>query len=175
MRRKRFILIFAGGVLWAVWLSRESISPPGSQPPPAALAERAVIKQPTALEKLLEGYGDPSTPPVEDLRKLHRAIAGYFSVVKDTSRFPIGGNADLAAALRGENANREVFVAGGHSVFSSDGLLIDRWDTPLVVHPEAWGRLELRTAGPDKTAYTDDDLVLTPDGIRPEGTPSLTR
>lgn len=123
---------------------------------------------PTASERLLEGYADPATPPLEDLRKLHRVLTGYFSVVKDASRNPIGGNADLAAALRGENPNRTVFVHPGHAVFSPDGLLRDRWDTPIVVHPEGWRRIELRSAGPDRTPYTADDLILSPAGHRAE-------
>ena len=133
-----------------------------SQPPPVRPVE------PTAPERLLEGYADPATPPIEDLRKLHRVLSGYFSVVKDASRNPIGGNADLAAALRGENPNRTVFVHPGHAVFSPDGLLRDRWDTPIVVHPEGWRRIELRSAGPDKTPYTADDLILNPAGHRVE-------
>ena len=121
---------------------------------------------PTPSERLLEGYADPSAPPIEDLKKVQRVVAGYFSVVKNSSRFPIGGNADLAAALRGENPNRETYVPEGHPVFSNDGLLVDRWGSPLVVHPEAWTQLELRSAGPDKIAYTSDDLVLKPTGTQ---------
>ena len=124
---------------------------------------------PTAAEVLLEGYGNPSTPPIEDLRKIHRVVTGYFSLVKDPNKNPIGGNADLAAALRGDNPNREVFVREGNRIFTSDGLLKDRWGSPLIVHPEAWRQLELRSAGPDKRPYTEDDLVLAPTGMQPPG------
>lgn len=167
MRRKSFIpiLVVAGFLAWR--LSREPASLPEIQSPPPSPAERSVTRPPTASEKLLEGYGDPATPPVEDLKRLNRVVTGYFSVVKEASRFPIGGNADLAAALRGENSNREVLVADGHPVFSPDGLIIDRWGTPLTVHPEAWQQLELRSAGPDKVPFTADDLVLAPNGTRP--------
>lgn len=122
---------------------------------------------PTASEALLAGYGDPATPPIEDLRKVHRVISGYFSVIKEPTRFPIGGNADLAAALKGENPNREIFLAADHPILSKDGLLIDRWGTPLVVHPEGWRQIELRTAGPDMKPYTEDDLVILPTGMQP--------
>lgn len=111
---------------------------------------------------LLDGYGDPATPPLDDLKKIQRVATGYFSVIKDSSRFPIGGNEDLAAALRGENSNREVFVNADHPVFSSVGLLTDRWGSPLIVHPESWRVIELRSAGPDKVPYNEDDLVLDP-------------
>ncbi len=135
-----------------------------SQPPPPGSATAHSIMPPPG-EALLDGYADPGTPPIEDLRKIHRVIGGYFSVIKDSSRFPIGGNADLAAALRGENPNRETFIRPQHPVFNAEGLLIDRWDTPLVVHPEGWRRIELRSAGPDRVPYTGDDLILSPTGI----------
>lgn len=121
---------------------------------------------PTAGERLLEGYGDEGTPPIEDLRKIHRVLGGYFSVIKDSSRFPIGGNEDLAAALRGENQNKEVFVPAGHRLFAADGKIIDRWGTALIVHPEGWQRIELRSAGPDRKPYTEDDLVILPTGMQ---------
>jgi hypothetical protein len=155
-------LLVGGLFLWrnlALQKVVESPVPSRSQsvPKPAA---------PTAGERLLEGYADPASPPIEDLRKLHRVLTGYFSVVKNPSRNPIGGNADLAAALRGENPNRTVFVPSDHTIFSPDGLLLDRWNTPVIVHPEGWRRIELRSAGPDKTPYTADDLILAPSGLR---------
>ena len=159
-------LIVAGICLGWRWFRPASTDvspapvPTYSQPSP----ERP--SAPTASERLLEGYADPATSPIEDLRKLHRVLTGYFSVVKDASRNPIGGNADLAAALRGENPNRTIFVHPGHPAFSPDGLLRDRWDTPVIVHPEGWRRIELRSAGPDKVPYTADDLILNPAGLR---------
>ena len=150
------------------WLILNTGSKPASPPPSAKRTTpppRAIA--PTAAESLLAGYADPATAPIDDLRKLHRVIIGYFSVVKDSSKNPIGGNADLAAALRGENPNQEIFVPAGHPVFSADGLILDRWNTPLIVHPEAWRELELRSAGPDRKPYTPDDLLLLPNGQQP--------
>lgn len=134
--------------------------------PVISQADPKIPSPPTAAEALLEGYGASTTEPIEDLRKLHRALTGYFSVMKDPSRFPIGGNADLAAALRGENANREVFVHEGNSLFNGDGLIKDRWGNPLIVHPEGWRQLELRSAGPDGIGYNEDDVVLSPSGVQ---------
>ena len=121
-------------------------------------------QSPTASEALLTGYGDPASPPIEDLRKIQHVAVGYFSLVKDAQHFPIGGNEDFSAALRGENPNREVFIRAGHPVFSREGILIDRWGSPLIVHPQAWRELELRSAGPDRIPYTGDDLILSPTG-----------
>lgn len=169
MRRGNWIngLLAIAILALLVWLlfntGSNPVSPPSSasrsSPPPQAPA-------PTAAVALLAGYADPATEPIDDLRKLHRVITGYFSIVKESSRYPIGGNADLAAALRGENPNKEIFLPASHPVFSADGLILDRWKTPLIVHPEAWRELELRSAGPDKMPYNEDDLVLTPAGLR---------
>jgi hypothetical protein len=168
VKRKALIAALGLIVLMAWWhFTRRPTAPVPAPPPgpPPDVAREAVGRVPTAAEALLSGYGDPDQPPAEDLRKLLRVLAGYFSVVKEPSRHPIGGNEDLAAALRGENPNREVFLPADHPVFSADGLLIDRWGTPLAVHPEAWKELELRSAGPDRRHFTADDLVLAPAGF----------
>jgi hypothetical protein len=159
------VFIMVGMLVWVSnqldTIRRAPVSAPvPSQSQIAPQADAA----PTASEALLENYGDPATPPIEDLRKIQRVAVGYFSVVKDAQRFPIGGNADFAAALRGENPNREIFLPAGHRLFSADGLLLDRWGSPLIVHPQAWRELELRSAGPDRIPHNADDVVLSPAG-----------
>lgn len=167
MKRKVLALAIAAAVLLALWHWRTPPPPARQAPAPAPAAEPDTPRPQTAAESLLAGYANPASPPLEDLKKIHRVVTGYFSVVKDSSRHPIGGNADLAAALRGENPNRETFVPANHPIFSADGLILDRWGSPLVVHPRAWRELELRSAGPDRRPYTDDDLVLLPNGRPP--------
>lgn len=39
-------------------------------------------------------YGDEKSRPIEDLISLQRTLHGYFSIIKDVSRYPIGGNED---------------------------------------------------------------------------------
>lgn len=171
IRLAAILAALAALVLW-LWVHRAESDPPATSPAgptePTRSRTAATPASATGAERLLDGYGEPASPPVEDLRKLHRVAVGYFSVIKDATRFPIGGNEDLAAALRGENPNREVFVRPGHPVFLSDGRIGDRWGSPLIVHPVAWKQLELRSAGPDKTPYSDDDLVLDPEGFKTE-------
>lgn len=164
------ILLFAL-IAMVVWVSNQldfKVKPP-RPPSPKSEIKPSPPPVPSAAESLLAGYGDPETPPLEDLRKIQRVAVGYFSVIKDASRFPIGGNEDLSAVLRGENPNREVFIRPGHPVFSKEGLLIDRWGSPLIVHPEAWRQLELRSAGPDRIPFNDDDLILAPAGTSSSG------
>lgn len=118
-------------------------------------------------EALLVDFASPDTPPIDDLRSLHHVLSGYFSVVKSHEKFPIGGNEDLAAALRGENANQQPFLPRDHSIFGPDGRLVDRWSSPIFVHPLAEREIELRSAGPDRQLFTPDDLILSPNGLAP--------
>lgn len=162
------LLVFAMlGVL--VWVSNNlgTIKRKAVVPKSVAQSQVAAIPPaaPTASESLLAGYGEPATPPIEDLRKIQHVATGYFSVIKDSGRFAIGGNEDFSAALRGENPNREVFLRPENPVFSPAGLLVDRWGSPVIVHPEAWRQLELRSAGPDRIPYNEDDLILAPNGV----------
>ena len=165
------ILLFAL-IAMVVWVSNHldfNVKPPPLRPPAKSEIKPSPPSGPTPAESLLAGFGDPAVPPIEDLRKIQRVAVGYFSVVKDSSRFPIGGNEDFSAALRGENPNREVFIPAGHPVFSPAGLLMDRWGSPLIIHPQAWRQLELRSAGQDRIPYNGDDLVLSPAGTSATG------
>ena len=164
-----FLVLLAaiGALLWIALREEESVpAPPSARARTPNRLAFPVPAQPSAAEAILEGYGDTATPPIEDLRKIYRVVTGYFSIVKDASRHPIGGNPDLAAALRGENPNREVFVRKGHPIFGPDGSIIDRWGSPVVVHPEAYRQLALRSSGPDRSPYTAGDLVLSPSGVQ---------
>jgi hypothetical protein len=165
------ILLLFALIAMVIWVSNHLDFPVKPPPAPPTKSEIKLFPylSPTAAESLLAGYGDPYTPPIEDLRKIHRVAIGYLSVIKDSARSPIGGNEDFSAALRGENPNREIFIRPGHSVFSAQGLLIDRWGSPVIVHPEAWRQLELRSAGPDRIPYNEDDLVLAPAGTLSPG------
>lgn len=164
------LLVFIAIVMIAVWYFFPTPSPEAPSQPSRFISQLEPPRPapPTAAELLLDNYGDPATPPIEDLRAMHRVVTGYFSLVKDASKNPIGGNEDLAAALRGDNPNRETFVHEGNKVFNAEGLLQDRWGSPLIVHPEAWREIEFRSAGPDKIPYNADDLILSPTGIQKE-------
>jgi len=168
MRSFRPWLALAVAVLagWLVWLVQQ---PPGVQPSPVepnlpteSHEPNAPASAPLPGEALMQAYGDPSTSPIEDLQALDRVLTGYFSIIKNDPRHPIGGNEDLAAALRGENANLQEFLPADHPAFDAANRLIDRWGTPLFVHPVAGREIELRSAGPDQTMFTEDDVTLAP-------------
>lgn len=144
-------------------LTRRGGSPPEPPAPPPASelpAHDGDVMPPLPGERLMGGARDPFVEPIEDLHALDRVIIGYFSIIKDHEGYPIGGNEDLAAALRGENAYKQRFLPDDHYAFGPDGRLIDRWETPIFVHPVAARDIELRSAGPDRQMFTADDVVL---------------
>jgi hypothetical protein len=75
---------------------------------------------------------------------------------------PWGDNAEITAALTGENSLGLRLIARNHPAINADGELTDRWGTPFRFHALAGDRMELRSAGLDKKFGTPDDALLSP-------------
>jgi hypothetical protein len=75
---------------------------------------------------------------------------------------PVGSNADITAALIGRNRLRYALVPPRHPAINSAGELVDRWGTPYFFHQLDGRSMEIRSAGPDRRLYTEDDSVVTP-------------
>lgn len=75
---------------------------------------------------------------------------------------PTGSNAEITAALTGKNKVRFAFIAPNHPAINRAGELCDRWGTPFFFHAESATRMEIRSAGPDRKLWTDDDVAYTP-------------
>jgi len=75
---------------------------------------------------------------------------------------PVGENADITAALAGDNRLGLALVPKTHPAINARGELCDRWGTPFRFHQLSGERMEIRSAGPDRKFATDDDTVWTP-------------
>ena len=75
---------------------------------------------------------------------------------------PWGENAEITAALSGENSLGLRLIPRNHPAINTDGELADRWGTPFRFHALAGDRMEIRSAGSDKKFGTPDDAILTP-------------
>jgi hypothetical protein len=71
---------------------------------------------------------------------------------------------DIAAVLVGDTPQGVYLSRASPAV--KDGGLVDRWGTPYWFHPNSAHQVEIRSAGPDRQLFTDDDLVINPS---PEG------
>ncbi len=93
-----------------------------------------------------------------DLEILSGMLMSYRNVMKDQAR-PIGINEDLTEVLTRPYRRGLRFLPMEHPAINEQGQLIDRWGTPIHLHPVSQGMMELRSAGPDRLLFTDDDIV----------------
>jgi hypothetical protein len=75
---------------------------------------------------------------------------------------PVGENAEITAALAGDNPLGFALLPKDHPAISAQGELCDRWGTPFRFHQLSGERMEIRSAGPDRQFATADDALWTP-------------
>lgn len=160
---KRSITITVTLLLTAVAIILINRNPHTTPPAPTAPTQHKTAPAPPTIgEEILAGYADPNTLPKHDLELADRLLFSYRTLVKNHTDKPVGTNADFVDALLGDNPAKQVFLPPDSPHISPAGELLDRWRTPLFIHPESSDRITLRSAGPDKTLWTDDDIVRQP-------------
>jgi len=159
-------------VTLSMWLFRADDalvdSPTGSKPVAPAKRQAPNPKFPTAKEvtgtslskRAFADYGLTTTSTEDDLKLVDGLIQNFYLSAKDQSnRFPMGTNREITRVLAGHNPMKRAWISAGHPAIDEGGELNDRWNTPLHFHPLARGVFEIRSAGPDREIYTDDDIV----------------
>lgn len=142
---------------------------PGTESPPASLLPDAsmsgstsVIEIDPANQELANRLSNPESAPEEDLEIVQSFLQIYS---KAQGGNPAGDNSDITAAMTGTNGHRgRVFPRNHPSI--REGQIVDRWGTPYWFHPNSGHSMEIRSAGPDRQLFTQDDLVINPS---PEG------
>ena len=72
---------------------------------------------------------------------------------------PVGSNAEIMKSLMGGNpVNARLGPPEGQTV-NEQGELVDQWGTPYFFHQMTKDKMEIRSAGPDRKMWTNDDLV----------------
>jgi hypothetical protein len=128
-----------------------SIIPSTIPPQPASLAARAGQLVPASTA----AYPLPANTVLQNMR---RAIHQYSETFGGN---PVGTNPEITSQLTGNNPKHMNFVTAeaGMSV-NGDGELVDPWGTPYFFHQISGAEMEIHSAGPDKTMWTPDDLVV---------------
>lgn len=104
----------------------------------------------SAEEKILL---DPE-PALESARQAVRNFALRFK------GNPVGNNAEITAALHGDNPARARFLDPAVHRVNELGEWVDGWGRPYFFHQLSGEQMEIRSAGPDRILWTLDDLVL---------------
>lgn len=115
-------------------------------------------------DAILKGYGKPEGTVQGDLTALAEVLGNFALLVKGNDPLPLGANEELVAALRGKNAVGLEFVSGESAALNETGQWVDRWGTPLFFHARARDEVDIRSAGPDREMWTEDDVHRMHDG-----------
>lgn len=70
---------------------------------------------------------------------------------------PSGQNEDIVAAILGENEKRTALLPKDCPAIQG-GKLVDEWGTPYWFHSVTAKVMEIRSAGPDRDLFTNDDV-----------------
>lgn len=116
------------------------------------------VKEDLSAEHLI-GFGSKSSTAQKDLELVRDAIEVFLYSVKVPAALPTSGNQAIVRALCGENAYRIRFVNPNAPFFNESGEILDRWGSPLYFHFEEASDPGIRSAGPDRQMWTEDDLV----------------
>lgn len=192
MRRPNFILVFlalaiaATIVFWPSRLPQPKNAAPPTQPPPAPQlsdlgkpADLFHTSQRTTTNTLeidaanlqkADTLNSPDQSVQEDLQ----IIAEFVDLLgKAGLNYSVGDNADITAALTGtQYAGQKGHIFPRQHNALRGGQLVDRWGTPFWFHANGPGKLEIRSAGPDKELFTPDDVSHNPSppglGVTPQ-------
>lgn len=111
------------------------------------------IKESLKAASTLHTHKDPEA----DLSDLASIFNNYLWAYK---AMPVGSeNAEITLQLLGKNAKHVVFLQQDHPSLNQYGELLDRWGTPYFFHPESEREMGIRSAGPDRTLWTTDDIT----------------
>jgi hypothetical protein len=93
----------------------------------------------------------------EDIENLFVGLQKYKERV---GVYPVGGNAQVAKALQGDNSKNIIILVGRKTELNEKGEYVDPWGTPLRIYFSDVGVL-IRSAGPNRRF--DDSTVMEAD------------
>jgi hypothetical protein len=97
----------------------------------------------------------------EDVENLFIGLQKYKERV---GSYPIGGNAQVAKALQGNNEKNVIILVGRKTELNDKGEYVDPWNTPLRIYFSDSGVL-VRSAGPNRR-FDDSTVMEADDFIR---------
>jgi hypothetical protein len=133
-------------------------APPAAPVPPHTPPTDAEL---TGESRLADDLNAPGGTIQRDLAILEEVFVAWLTNFPRTGN-PVGENAEITAALAGDNPVKFAFVPRRHRAINASGELCDRWGTPFRFHQLSGRQMEIRSAGPDRRFGTTDDAVLSP-------------
>ena len=97
----------------------------------------------------------------DDIENLFTSLQKYKERV---GTYPIGGNAEVARALQGNNPKNVIVIVGRKTELNEKGEFTDPWGTALRIYFSDTGVL-IRSAGPNRR-FDDSTVMEADDFIR---------
>lgn len=97
----------------------------------------------------------------EDVENLFVGLQKYKEVV---GAYPLGSNAEIAKALKGNNNKNVIILVGRKNELNEKGEIVDPWGLPLRIYFSDSGVL-IRSAGPNRR-FDDSTVMEADDFIR---------
>lgn len=97
----------------------------------------------------------------EDVENLFVGLQKYKEVV---GAYPLGSNAEIAKALKGNNNKNVIILVGRKNELNEKGEIVDPWGVPLRIYFADSGVL-IRSAGPNRR-FDDSTVMEADDFIR---------
>ncbi len=104
---------------------------------------------------LLDGLNDPTQTIQDDLDRVQSVFDTYESIFQ---QHPIGEHTEVIRAFMGDNPRGLSLIPEDSPHIDETGHLRDRWGTPFFFHAIAHNRVEILSAGPDQSLWTEDDV-----------------
>ncbi len=128
--------------------------PPEADPRPASTGPRPPTAEPAQAEPEIS---------TQDRQRAMAAIDNLGFTLRDFGTAlkgnPVGTNAEITAALLGDNAKQLKLELPQGSTLNDKGELCDPWGTPWFFHQLSAYKTEIHSAGPDRKMHTADDVV----------------
>ncbi len=159
------VALLALGVWAEIWYSRQ----PGQTNDPVSNGTSMVLENgpsgsvtitPTPLRTARPVSPSPAVfaPPDQEamieLDKVGEMLRDYRTLAGEN---PVGTNAEIMAALMGGNQKQATLGPPEGMKLNEQGELLDRWGTPYFFHQISRDHMEIRSAGPDKILWNEDD------------------
>ena len=120
-----------------------------ARPPPAVIALPPGVRGSSTRP-------EPQTEVKADLENVQSMLRDFRTRLGGN---PVGSNAEIMRSVMGDNSARATLGPPAGQSLNEQGELLDRWGTPYFFHQLSKTSTEVRSAGPDRTMYTGDDLL----------------
>jgi hypothetical protein len=153
-------VLLAAVLVWTFWWrpgadpaeAPENIAPLGSRPTSAT-------EGPATEAATIGALNAPARAITDDVRLLQDVFVQWQTNFAATGN-PVGTNAEITAALCGDNALNLDLIPRNHPAINKRGELCDRWGTPFRFHQRSGTDMEIISAGPDRDFATADDVTV---------------